>query len=150
MLATSAYVRWMIRPDMKSVLDIDSLAYPSPWEQEEYLRRLRVRNCIGMVAEIDSRVVGAMLYELHDHKLTIERFAVHPDHQRQGIGSQMAAKLKSKITVHRRRRIVVDVRDDNLTAQLFFRSCGFKAKGILRDRYDDGCDEYRMVYAKEE
>ena len=80
------HIRWMIRRDMPEVLAIEHAGFEFPWCEEEFLRVLRQRNCIGMVAELGERVVGFMIYELHKSKLNILDFAVHPEFRRQGGG----------------------------------------------------------------
>jgi ribosomal-protein-alanine N-acetyltransferase len=137
----------MIRRDMPQVLEIESTRQLSPWMEDDFLRVLRQRNCIGMVAESDDRIVGYMIYELNKYKLQILNFAVHPEHRRRSIASQMAAKLIGKLSSHRRTKITLSVRESNLSAQLFFRSCGFKAMEIAHDHFEDTCeDAYVMHY----
>ncbi len=59
----------------------------------------------------------------------------------------MVAKLISKLSSHRRTRITLEVRETNLTAQLFFRSQGFRAVKVLRAFYEDsGEDAFLMQY----
>jgi ribosomal-protein-alanine N-acetyltransferase len=68
-------------------------------------------------------------------------------HRRFGVGSQMVAKLISKLSSHRRTRITLEVRETNLTAQLFFSRQGFRATRVLRAFYEDsGEDAYLMEY----
>ncbi len=141
------HIRWMIRRDMPEVLRMEQSSHEYPWCEEDFLRCLRQRNCIGMVAELGEKVVGFMIYELHKTKLHILNFAVHPDHRRMGVGCQMAEKLISKLSSHRRTKIVVEVRETNLDAQLFFRSAGFRASGVSREFYpDSGEDAYVMEF----
>ena len=71
------HIRWMIRRDMPEVLDIENRSFEFAWTEEDFIRCLRQRNCIGMVAEHDERVVGFMIYELHKNRLHILNFAVH-------------------------------------------------------------------------
>ena len=72
------HIRWMIRRDMPEVLAIElPKALTSCWCEEEFLRVLRQRNCIGMVAEVGEQVVGFMIYELHKNKLRGPRLC-HP------------------------------------------------------------------------
>jgi ribosomal-protein-alanine N-acetyltransferase len=59
----------MIRRDMPEVLAIEHASFEYPWCEEEFLRVLRQRNCIGMVAEQGERIVGFMVYELHRNKI---------------------------------------------------------------------------------
>ena len=141
------HIRWMIRRDMPEVLAIEHASFEYPWCEEEFLRVLRQRNCIGMVAEASERVVGFMIYELHKHRLHVLNFAVHEQFRRRGVGSQMAKKLITKLSHDRRSRVMLEVRETNLPAQLFFRSLGFRAVSVLRDYYEDTPeDAYVMQY----
>jgi ribosomal-protein-alanine N-acetyltransferase len=137
----------MIRRDMPEVLAIESHSFEFPWSEDDFIRCLRQRNCIGMVAERDERVVGFMIYELHRNRLHILNFAVHPDFRRHCVGHQMATKLIGKLSPQRRSRILLEVRETNLDAQLFFRDLNFRAISVLRDFYDDTTeDAYLMQF----
>src|SRR5262245_57572753 len=104
------HIRWMIRRDMAEVLEIEKQCFEFPWLDDDFIRCLRQRNCIGMVAEYSERVVGFMIYELHRSRLHILNFAVHEDFRRRGTGTQMAQKLMGKLTSDRRNRILLEVR----------------------------------------
>src|SRR3989442_13566617 len=141
------HIRWMIRRDMPEVLQTEQQSFEYAWTEEDFLRCLRQRNCIGMVAEHGEKVVGFMIYELHKNKLHILNFAVHPAWRRHGVGAQMVAKLISKLSSHRRTRITLEVRETNLQAQLFFRKQEFRAVRVLRSFYEDsGEDAFLMEY----
>ena len=100
-----------------------------------------------MVAEQEGTVVGFMIYELHRSRLHILNFSVHPTHLRMGIGKQMVDKLIGKLSLQRRTKIMLEVRETNLAAQLFFREAGFRAISVLRDYYEDTTeDAYMMAY----
>ena len=141
------HIRWMIRRDMPSVLSIENASFEFPWSEEEFIRSLRQRNCIGMVAELNEVVVGFMIYELHKNRLHILNFAVHQDFRRTGVGRSMLDKLVGKLSYQRRSRILLEVRETNLPAQLFFKSAGFQAVSVLREFYEDSPeDAYVMQF----
>jgi [ribosomal protein S18]-alanine N-acetyltransferase len=146
-LDVHVHIRWMIRRDMLEVLNIEAQSFEFPWCEEDFIRCLRQRNCIGMVAEQDDQVVGFMVYELNKTRLHVLNFAVAPDCRRSGVGSRMLAKLIGKLSSQRRTRIVLEVRETNLPAQLFFRENGFRAVTVLRNYYEDTPeDAYTMQY----
>jgi len=146
-LEVRVHIRWMIRRDMPDVLAIERKNFEYPWVDEDFVRCLRQRNCIGMVAEHEGQVVGFMIYELHRTRLHVLNFAVLPGYQRRGVGSQMVAKLIAKLSPARRSRILLEVRETNLGAQIFFRENGFRAISILHKHYDDTPeDAYVMQY----
>ena len=146
-LEVRVHIRWMIRRDMREVLAIEGENFEFPWLEDDFVRCLRQRNCIGMVAEHEDRVVGSMIYELQKTRIHVLNFAVADDYQRRGVGSQMLAKLVAKLSTQRRSRIVLEVRETNLAAQLFFRENGFRAVSVLRSYYSDTPeDAYLMQY----
>lgn len=144
-------IRWLIRRDMGEVLKIEQDSFEFPWSEEDFLSCLRQRNCIGMVAECDQQIVGFMIYELHKSKLHILNFGVDCDARRMQVGTQMLQKLIDKLSQQRRNEIILEVRETNLDAQLFFRKHNFRAVSILRNHYDDTTeDAYIMRYRLEE
>ena len=148
---TRVHIRWMIRRDMPEVLAIEHAGFEYPWCEEEFLRVLRQRNCIGMVAEHGERIIGFMIYELHRSNIHVLDFATHAEFRRRGVGRQMVAKLVGKLSNQRRSRISLDVRETNLHAQLFFKVLGFRAMAVVREHYaDTGEDAYSMQYHLDE
>lgn len=140
-------LRWMIRRDMPQVLQIEEQSFEFPWQEEDFVRCLRQRNCIGMVAEHHEQVSGFMVYELERTRLHILNFAVHPQWRRRRVGTQMAQSLIAKLSPDRRKTILLEIRETNLAAQLFFRSLGFRAVSVLRGFYEDTPeDAYVMQY----
>ncbi len=145
--AVNVQVRWMIRRDMADVLKIEQESFEFPWNEEDFLCCLRQRNCIGMVAELEGRVIGFMIYELFQDRMHVMSFAVSAQYRRSGIGTQMIEKLINKLSQQRRTSITLEVRETNLPAQLFFQKQGFRATSVLRDYYEDTSeDAYAMEY----
>lgn len=143
------HIRWMIRRDMPEVLRLEGICFEFPWSEDDFLKCLRQRNCIGMVAERDDKIVGFMIYELHPNRLGIENLAVAPSVHRTGVGRSMVEKLTGELS-ERRSSIMVVVRDKNLEGQLFFKNMGFRAVSVLRDYYEDAPDEgYLFQYRRE-
>ena len=139
------HIRWMIRRDMSEVLEIENESFEFPWSEEDFIRCLRQRNCIGMVAEYDEQVVGFMIYELHRTRLHVLNFCVADDFRRQGVGRQMVEKPATKLPPQRRTRVLLEVRETNLEAQLFFKSRGFRAVSVLRNYYDDSPEDAYLM-----
>ena len=61
---------------MLEILQIEDESFA--WTEEEFLRFLRQRNCIGMVAEAGVKVVGCMVYELQPNKIQLVNLTVGP------------------------------------------------------------------------
>ena len=148
---TAVHIRWMIRRDMPDVMGIELGSFEYPWTEDDFLRCLRQRSCIGMVAERGDSIIGFMIYELQRTRLNVLNFAVAPTARRTGIGGLLVAKLVYKLCSHRRQKITLAVREGNTAAQLFFRAHRFQAAKVLRGYYEDsGEDAYQMEYTPAE
>jgi ribosomal-protein-alanine N-acetyltransferase len=101
-----------------------------------------------MVGEFDERVVAYMIYELHKNRLHVLNFAVDAEFRRRGVGRLMVGKLVVKLSQQRRSRILLEVRESNVAAQLFFRACGFKAVSVLRDFYDGTAEDAYVMQCR--
>lgn len=144
------HIRWMIRGDIAEVLKIEQSSFEFAWTEEDFLRILRQRNCIGMVAEQSEKIVGFMIYEFQATSIHVLNFAVSLEHRRKGIGSKLSEKLTHKLSAHRRPTITLNIRETNLTAQMFFRKMDFIAKSVIRGFYEDtGEDAYAFSYTKQ-
>ena len=139
------HIRWLIRRDLSAVLRIEDASFRVPWTEDEFVRSLRLRNVIGMVAEHQDMVIGYMIYELHRDSIHLLSIAVHPDFRRQGVGAAMLAKLVSKL-YQRRGKITTLASEINLDAQVFLREYGFRATEVVKDHYRPHEDAYFFVY----
>jgi ribosomal-protein-alanine N-acetyltransferase len=145
--SVSIRIRAMIRRDMPEVLKIENESFEFKWTEEDFLACMRQRNCNHMVAEHNNHVVGFMIYELHKTCLHVLNFAVASTFRRLQVGAQMIEGLVNKLSQQRRQEIVLEVRETNLAAQLFYHNQGFRAEGILRKHYaDSNEDAYVMRY----
>lgn len=146
-IRTRLDLRWMLRRDLVEVLAIEHASFAFPWGEEDFIRFLRQRNCIGMVAGYKDHVVGMYVYMYHRDCIELLNFAVQPEFRHRGVGRQMIAKLVGKLSPERRNHIVLCVRETNLPGQLFFRAVGFRAAMVLRGHFQDtGEDAYGMEY----
>lgn len=135
-----------LRPsDVPAAMKIERQSFEYPWREEEFIRCVRQRNTIGMVAEQNDRVAGFVIYELHKHRIHIVNLAVSCEARRTGVGRTLCSRLFGKLSHDRRNRILAEVRETNLAAQFFFRSVGFRAISVLRDFYDD-CNEDAYLF----
>lgn len=145
------HVRYMIRRDMPEVLTIEAQSFEADtWTEEDFMRCLRQRNCIGNIAEHGEDVHGYTIRELGKHAVRVVNLAVNPKCRRRGVGRAMIDAIKKRLSAGKHNRIIAEIAESNLEAQLFFRAQGFRCIGVVRG----GCpsnagaeDAYRMVYA---
>ena len=136
------YVRWLlVNRDLSSVLKIEESCFEFPWSKRDFIRVLRNKNCMGLVAEVNEVIVGYLIYECYDGYFSVLNLAVCGGFQGNGIGRGLVERLCGKLSCERRGRILVEVREGNLGAQLFLKSVGFRAIRVLWDYYDDSDED---------
>jgi ribosomal-protein-alanine N-acetyltransferase len=99
------------------------------------------------VAKIQGIVIGFIICERHKTWIHVLNFAVSFGFREQRIGSQMLNKLFEKLSPQRRNLILIELRETNMRALLFFKQVGFLTIEIVRDRYDNTADDcFLMEY----
>lgn len=124
--ATDVYIRWAIRRDLERIGEIEAacsageqLAAGRIMQDKRYMR-------VPFVAVVNDQVVGYMIYELNRKRIRLTQIVVDPAWQSRGVGTVMLDRIKSKLNVHNRDRIHVEVPVDNIEALQFFLSQGFE------------------------
>lgn len=116
-------IRSAAREDLRDVVEIDRACQRFAWTRQRFDRLARQRGSMFLVAEADRHPIGYMLCGISKYTLRILRMAVAPAFRRLGIGSDL---LRFR-ALEEHRQVFVDVREDNLGAQLFLRASGFRA-----------------------
>jgi ribosomal-protein-alanine N-acetyltransferase len=101
--------------------------------------------------------VGYVIYrrDTKRKRLLVLSMVIHPDYQRQGLGTALVNKLKTKLR-DRFRYIAWVVRESNLAGHLFLKSQGFQAVEVVKNHFVDYFpdvteheDGYAFVYKEE-
>ena len=140
-------IRWGIRRDLPQILAIENRCFEYPWSEETFRNHMRQRDCVLMVAENETGVVGYCLYYLHKQAIEIANLAVHPGFRWQGVGRRFVYQLQKKLLPDKRRTLFGVVWERNLAAQLFLRACDFKCRRVINNHFlDTGDDAYEFVF----
>jgi len=144
-------IRWMIRSDFERVIQIEHLSFDSRWDISDLIMFHRQKNCVGIVIESDGIVIGYLCYELHVKMISVLNFAVVPCKRLRGYGTAMIQWLIEKLEQGVRKEIVLELRETNLIAQLFFKQMGFKCVSILDNYFNEiNEDGYLFSYGSPE
>jgi ribosomal-protein-alanine acetyltransferase len=130
----------LIRPfsfsDLDSILEIEAQSFPkSPYAQATfiYLHYLHPKTFLVYVDKTsvrkEGRILGYIVYSSDGHIISI---AVHANHRRRGIGTEL---LKKAMTTPHIKKIWAEVRRGNQGAQAFYLRMGFQISGIVPNYY---------------
>ena len=94
-----------------------------------------------LVAEADGAIAGyaalgqSVSLASHSHVLEIRGLAVHPAHQRCGVGRRLVEACIEQARSRGARKLSLRVLGGNVAARRLYESCGFTAEGILREEF---------------
>jgi ribosomal-protein-alanine N-acetyltransferase len=136
----------MVPADLDEVMAIERTSFRYPWSSRFFLEELQVACARSVLAEIEGRIVGYVLFWLLPSEVDIHNIAVHIDFRRQGIGQALLQRVIEQTRNRESSLVTLEVRVSNTSAQRLYESMGFVAKG-LRKRYysDDGEDALIMT-----
>jgi ribosomal-protein-alanine N-acetyltransferase len=140
----------MRRRHLRSVLHIETHAYPTPWSFSLFMSELALRGSRAYyVARVGGSVVGyggIMLVAEDAHVTTL---AVHPNWQRQQIASRLLLQLTRAAIARGARHLTLEVRINNTGAQELYRKFGFAPVGVRRGYYVETNEDALIMWAEE-
>jgi len=92
---------------------------------ESIKKEITQKTAIFLVAEINKKILGTVVGTHDGRKGWINRLAVHPDFQHQGIGSYLLSEAEKQIKRSGIDIIACLIEDDNPGSMLFFQKAGY-------------------------
>ena len=104
-----------------------------PWNDphRDIGRKLHVQAGLFLVGLIDGEIVATAMAGYDGHRGWINYLAVHPDHQREGLGKQMMEAAEKRLGTLGCPKINVQVRRGNTNVIGFYRAIGYTEDDVL-------------------
>jgi ribosomal-protein-alanine N-acetyltransferase len=131
----------MTTADIENVIAIERASFQFPWSTRFFLDELKVECARSILAEVEGRIVGYVLFWFLPEEVDIHNIAVHPDFRRQGIGRLLLEQVVAAARHQDRVRVTLDVRFSNVPAQNLYRSFGFVPRGLRKGYYSDNGED---------
>lgn len=141
------------RSDLPRILEIERLAFPSPWTLASFERELTLPFSRVMVAiPYDDRtprddrdsIAGFLCRWLIADECHVLNIAVHPDSRRSGIGGVLITEAISEAKTNGAGVVTLEVRRTNLPARQLYRKFDFEERRLRRHYYGPGEDAIIM------
>ena len=128
--------------NINACIDLDTKSLKGLWSRSQWERELNdpKRICIGIIEPKTKKLLGLCTAWLVLDELHITSLAVHPLHQRKGLGKFLISDLTNRSYSLRLKKIHLEVKDINEPAIAFYKSMGFKIVGNRPNFYKDGSD----------
>lgn len=138
--------RSMVRADLDEVMAIERTSFRHPWSSNFFLEELQVACARSILAQLNDKIVGYVLFWLLPETVDIHNIAVHTEFRRQRIGQALLRQVLEHARSCHSSRVTLEVRVSNIPAQKLYESVGFVSQGLRKGYYsDDGEDAVIMV-----
>ncbi len=149
MILLDLKIRSLKLEDLNALLELDQACFGGLWSSQAYQRELSSPNShlLGLSAPImPSKLLGigcfwSILEEAH---ITI--LAVHPQHQRQGLGQALLYSLLKSASDCGSEQATLEVRVSNQGAISLYQKFGFKVAGRRRGYYKDNGEDALILW----
>ena len=128
--------------NLNSCFDLDQKSLKGLWSKPQWEKELidPKRICLGIIDIETKKLLGLCSAWIVIDELHITSLAVHPLHQRKGLGTFLISDLIKRSNPLLTNHIYLEVKDTNEPAKAFYKSMGFKTIGNRSDLYKDGSD----------
>jgi [ribosomal protein S18]-alanine N-acetyltransferase len=136
------------RRDLPGIIEIERLAFDSPWSLDSFVRELSLPFSRLIVASnnanSDQPLVGFLCRWLVADECHILNLAVHPRMRRKGIADQLMSNALAEAKTRKAQVVSLEVRRSNLAARSLYRKLDFAERRLRRNYYGPGEDAIVM------
>uniref|UniRef100_A0A0C1R711 Alanine acetyltransferase n=1 Tax=Tolypothrix bouteillei VB521301 TaxID=1479485 RepID=A0A0C1R711_9CYAN len=145
-------IRALTSADLNEMVDLDRLCFGGLWTLDGYQRELDSPNSelLGIfspVSVVKLLGMGCFWSILDEAHITI--LAVHPQHQRQGLGQALLYSLLKLARDRALERATLEVRASNSAAIALYQKFGFQTAGLRRRYYKDNDEDALILWLKD-
>ena len=128
--------------NLDACMDLDQKSLKGLWTKSQWEKELTdpKRICLGLIELETKKLLALCSAWLVIDELHITSIAVHPSHQRKGLGKFILSDLIKRSSSLKTNQIHLEVKDTNEPAKAFYKSMGFKTIGNRSNFYKDGSD----------
>ena len=125
---------------LKDCIDLDKKTLNGLWSKTQWGKELTdpKRICLGIIQLETKKLLGVCSAWLVIDELHITFLAVHPIHQREGLGKLLLRDLIKRSKSLKTNQIHLEVKGNNGPAKALYKSMGFKTIGNRSNFYKDG------------
>lgn len=140
--------RKMTEEDIAQIADLEKKIFTDPWTNQGIYETFCQNQAFIAVAEQNDKIVGyGIIYYVLDEG-EIARIAVDETVRRQGVGRGILDYICKCCKKENVIRLLLDVRESNVSARSFYEQYGFLADGMRKNFYEKP-NENAVLMSKE-
>ncbi|WP_051074215.1 ribosomal protein S18-alanine N-acetyltransferase [Effusibacillus pohliae] len=135
--------------DIDRILEIERQSFSAPWSRAAFERELTGNHFAKyIVVEVDGRVVGHAGMWIIVDEAHITNIAIDPAYRGRKLGENLLRQMMALAVWNGARRMTLEVRVSNQTAQNLYRKLGFRGCGIRKNYYSDNQEDALIMWAE--
>lgn len=119
-------IRAATSADLPAIAALERAVFSDAWPLGSFRAEL---NGVALVAVYETDVVGYAFARAAADEGELRNLAVHPEHQRRGVGMRLTAAALDALAAAGARTVYLEVRPSNRAAREFYRQLGFVEVG---------------------
>lgn len=120
---------------LEAVLQIERVGFANPWQLQDFEYALNREGNWCVVALNGQDLVGYSVGFEVDREFHLADFAIHPTHQRQGVGRELLQCVLAVLKKRAFRVVTLEVRASNLRAIQLYTASGFNTVAVRNGYY---------------
>lgn len=147
-MSISPVIRAMTLEDIPTIITIEEVSFSTPWKVESFESEIRDNNLSRYYClETNDNIIGYMGLWIVMGEAHITNIAIWPGCRGQGWGEYLMRTVMNKMVSSGVRRLTLEVRITNETAQNLYSKIGFRAAGVRKKYYSDNQEDALIMWA---
>ena len=128
-------VRELKVEDSAAVAEMEQQIFSDSWSEKSVLETVQQKQSVCFAAEKAGHLLGYLLAYHAADEAEIARIAVQKEARRQGAAGKLMQALEHYCEEHKMEKLLLDVRESNEAARIFYTKNGFVEDGIRQGLY---------------
>ena len=124
--------------DIPKIAELEKQCFSDPWPEESFEGSIDSPFFYGILFEEAGQVCAYACEMVVFEDAEILNVAVAPSFRRQGLGVKLLLALEAYAKAHGAERLLLEVREGNVSARGLYEKQGFSSFGIRKNYYEDG------------
>lgn len=141
-LTDSFFPRWATQRDVPWIALNERLCLKNPMDESDVRSEMKKPKVSYYILESNGEPVGHIGYLRERDRYVVTTLCVTPEKRNMGIGRGLLETLFGRLRLGMREKVLINVEEDNLGAQLFLRSVGMICLKVTES--GEYCFSYRF------
>lgn len=114
---------------------LERLIFKDNWSRNIIENQISNQNCINLLITKNKKTIGYIFSHIYEDFIEIERIGIMKDERRNNLGEKLIKEIENVAFKKGLKRILLEVRESNLSAINLYQKLNFKKDSIRKNYY---------------